>query len=251
MKLQPAHAEARYYLGLVLLAQGRGGSRDREPAARRQGGAEHGGRAPSRWEWRFSTRGRPEAAVASLRRAVAIDPSLEGARNSLGLALLQQGNADEAIATFRALLAARPDDLLARHNLGSALLQTADLDGAMQVYRELSERAPGNAEAFYNLGMALKQKDDFAGAETALRRAMALDPRLPEAPYTLAVVLWQTQRPDGGRSPSCAPRSSCGPTTPTRTSPSAPSCGSRARWTRRWPRSARPSAAGPDWPRPT
>ena len=49
-----------------------------------------------------------EGAVTSLRRAVALDPSVPDALNSLGLALMQSGNGAEAVETFRRMRRIRP-----------------------------------------------------------------------------------------------------------------------------------------------
>ena len=131
-----------------------------------------------------------------VERAVALAPTSLEARNSLGLALTQQGDAERAIATFQAITRDDPSNATARLNLGMAFMQRGDLNEAIAVFRELVRLQPASAEGHYNLGLALKQQDEFAAAEESLKTAAALDTTLPEPPFTLGVVLWQTGRTD-------------------------------------------------------
>src|SRR5690349_7528560 len=62
-----------------------------------------------------------ESAVASYRKALALQPDFVEAYCNLGSALREQGRLDEAVAAFRNALARRPDDVFAHFNLGNAL----------------------------------------------------------------------------------------------------------------------------------
>ena len=48
-------------------------------------------------------------AIAELRQALALNPSLPDAGNSLGLALMQHGESEAAVRTLRAVLQTSPD----------------------------------------------------------------------------------------------------------------------------------------------
>jgi tetratricopeptide (TPR) repeat protein len=82
-------------------------------------------------------------ACDSYQRALALDPTVEGALNNLGMALRELGKLDEAVEAFR----------------------------------RASDAAPQSADAWANYGMALKECGRLDDAETALQRALALDSR--------------------------------------------------------------------------
>ena len=197
VKLQPDHAEARYYLGLTLESQGR-----LEPAIDelRDGGPAESARWPSaqaRLGIALQAFGDLDGAIAHLRPRCASIRRRADAQNSLGLALSQKGRGDEAVAVLRrarrGAAGLRPGAAESRHRADAA---GQPRRRGRPCYRALIALDPGNAEAFYNLGLALKQQDDFAGAEVELRQAVRSIRALPEAPFTLGVVLWQTGRAD-------------------------------------------------------
>ena len=65
--------------------------------------------------------GRPEAAVAHFRAALALHPDLAYAHNNWGIALARQGKWEEAIAQYRAALGLAPDSVETHLNLAVAL----------------------------------------------------------------------------------------------------------------------------------
>lgn len=167
--------------------------------------------------------GRPDEAVAHLRRADAIrrghlgtllalaealarsgdDPGavdlLTGivdahpghveAMAALALARLRLGCSGPALATAERACAADPDSveaLLARGTVLSALRQT---EAAVHVLRRAASLAPGHARIRLNLANALIDQDDEIAAEHHLRRAIASDPELAEAWASLGFLL--------------------------------------------------------------
>jgi serine/threonine-protein kinase len=133
--------------------------------------------------------GRRAEAVGFFRAAVALRPRSPGARNSLGVALLGQGDVDGAVAACRRASELQPDVALAHYNLGVALLEKGDLDGAVAACRRASELQPEDADAHTNLGNALRGKGDLDGAVAAYRRALALQPGHALAHLNLGVAL--------------------------------------------------------------
>ncbi|MBI4625480.1 MAG: tetratricopeptide repeat protein [Verrucomicrobia bacterium] len=63
-----------------------------------------------------------DAAVASYRQAIALQPNHPDALNNLGSVLTTQGKVDDAIASFRQALALRPGSAEVHNNLGNALV---------------------------------------------------------------------------------------------------------------------------------
>jgi Flp pilus assembly protein TadD len=109
----------------------------------------------------------PPAAIASFRRAIALDPGAADPHFNLAKALRGLGQLEPAIAHYRLAIALQPDLAAAHNNLGIALAQSNRLDEAIASYRAALEIAPGLADAHYNLGTALLTKGDFAAGFAA------------------------------------------------------------------------------------
>ena len=196
--LRPGHAESRYYLGLTKRQQGDlAGAIDR-PAPHRGARSAARGRAHAARRRAAGVR-RLDGAVEELERAAALDPSRADAGNSLGLALMQKGDARRAIETLRGSSSVIRSSGSRRLNLGNALLQSGDLEGAIEVYRDLSASRARERRGLLRPRPGAEAEGSVRGGGAALRSAQRLDPSMPEAPYTLGVVLWQTGRERGGR----------------------------------------------------
>jgi Tfp pilus assembly protein PilF len=94
---------------------------------------------------------RPEQAIASFQKVLAIDANDVGANVNLGQIFSQQRKYAEAIAVFRVALAAEPYNSTALYNLGQALVRAGQRDEAqsvMQRFKELRER--GSATSLGN-----------------------------------------------------------------------------------------------------
>ena len=168
-------------------------------------------------------------AIRDAGAALAIDPSLDGARYNLGIAQLKAGDGAAAAATL-ARYAGQPSPAAVQAALGLALaalerhaesasaLQAAietgardpalllaliraleaagDAAGAEQWRDRLLREAPGSAAALLIEGDALDRGSDWAGAESAYRRAVAADPRLPGAHYSVGLMSYKRRRYD-------------------------------------------------------
>ncbi len=138
--------------------------------------------------------GEIDAAVASYRRALALQPDYPETHYNLGVAHARQDRIDEAIASYGRALAVQPDYPEALNNLGNALARAGRPADALARYAEAVRRRPGFAEAHNNLGNALAQLDRAAEAEPHFRRALALRPDYAEAHYN-----WGNALAAGGR----------------------------------------------------
>jgi superkiller protein 3 len=65
--------------------------------------------------------GQVEQAIASYRKAIALDPKLASAHYNLGNALAGKGKVEEAIECYRKAIALDPKNASAHNNLGLAL----------------------------------------------------------------------------------------------------------------------------------
>jgi tetratricopeptide (TPR) repeat protein len=97
-------------------------------------------------------------AISPLEQAVALDPTIAGGQESLGVALLYAG---------------RPDDALPH-----------------------LEAAPKSASVWNNLALAYGRKNDPANAEKAFREAIRLDPGLYDARMNYVALLSASNRND-------------------------------------------------------
>jgi Tfp pilus assembly protein PilF len=76
-----------------------------------------------------------EAAMASARHALSLDPRCAKAHNNLGNCLRQSGQSELAIAHYRDALAIRPNYVEGHKNLGVALADTGQVALAISNYR--------------------------------------------------------------------------------------------------------------------
>ena len=140
--------------------------------------------------------GNNEAAVALMRRALALgddDPALYA---NFGIALKGCGELDAAIAAYRRALALAPGYPEAHNNLAIALFQQGQLDDAIAHYRSALELRPAYAEAHFNLAVALRRQGALEAALAAYQAAIGCRSRYADALHGLAGLQLQLKRPD-------------------------------------------------------
>jgi superkiller protein 3 len=85
-------------------------------------------------------------------------------RNTVGVGLLQQGNANAAIAQFQRAIRLDSKYLPARLNLAYAYERADRIDEAIAAYREVVNFEPGNFFARNNLGVLYDKKGQYDSA---------------------------------------------------------------------------------------
>jgi tetratricopeptide (TPR) repeat protein len=162
--------------------------------------------------------GKPAAAAAEFRRALAIDPGFLDARYGLwsaegggertngtrptdarGLARLCELLAEdrkpaEASEACRAALALNPDLVGTRFTLAEIAAARGDFPTAADIYRRLLDPYPDNVKARIGLARVLSWSQRFADAVAEYDRLVTLDPRDPVARRERARVLGWAQR---------------------------------------------------------
>jgi tetratricopeptide (TPR) repeat protein len=93
-----------------------------------------------------------------------------------GESQLQQNDIDAAIETLRRAVAAHPDSSLARTRLGGAYLLAQDYDGAIGQFQRAIGADPENAAAFIGMGLAYLHSARPGPARAALTEAKRIDP---------------------------------------------------------------------------
>jgi predicted CXXCH cytochrome family protein len=119
---------------------------------------------------------RPDDAIASIRRAIELDPAFPEAHNSLGGLLFEKGDLSAASVAFRESIRHQPDFAEAHSNLGNLLLQSND-PGQAEYHFHLAIRLnPKLVSARYNYGAMLAALGRFGPAEEQMREAVRLSP---------------------------------------------------------------------------
>ena len=166
-------------------APGRGGAPARPGAT----GQPESATAATQLGYVLAKQGKLAEAVASYRRALALDPGSPEAHAYLGSALASQAQWDEAITHFEIALKARPENAELHDWLGMALREKGRHEEALAHFREAVRLGPGLAMAHFNLGRALKQQGKLDEAVPHYRRALAIDPQMAAAHNSLGSAL--------------------------------------------------------------
>jgi tetratricopeptide (TPR) repeat protein len=98
---------------------------------------------------RFLRAERWEEAVEKLEAAAQLCPRFADVQNYLGVALAEQGRFEAALAALRRSVAINPDYLVAWLNLAYTAHATGDCDEASEALATVLEREPDNAPALY------------------------------------------------------------------------------------------------------
>ena len=164
IKLQPGHAEAHNFLGLV------------------------------------HTQANDDAkAIGAFREAIRLRPDYADAHSNLG-AVLTATDAAESVRELERAVALRPGLLKAQYNLaiayGSSPQHGADREIAS--FRKLLAQEPDYPRADFALGKALLRKGAVPGAVTHLERAALREPQFGEAQYQLGLALSRAGRKEEG-----------------------------------------------------
>jgi protein O-GlcNAc transferase len=134
-------------------------------------------------------RGKAEAAVPFLERAIRLKADDAEMHSNLGVALSEAKRFEEAVASYHRALALEPNLAGVHSNLGVALAALKRFDEAIASYRRALELAPENAEALNNLGLALLDIGNAEEAARSFRTALAVRPEWSVALVNLGNAL--------------------------------------------------------------
>ncbi|MCC6717966.1 MAG: tetratricopeptide repeat protein [Acetobacteraceae bacterium] len=123
-----------------------------------------------------------DAAVAALRRSLALQPGQKDAAAELARLLLDEADPAEGVAMLRAALKLAPEDAALHLRLGEALRQVGEPAAAMRSFRTALGLQPDLPGALLGLADALLTQGPDATAIDLVDRALALDPAQPIAP---------------------------------------------------------------------
>jgi protein O-GlcNAc transferase len=132
---------------------------------------------------------RLDEAAASLRHALRLKPDYADAHFSLGNVLADKGEQAEAAACYRRTLQWRPNYVQALNNLGTTQLNEGKPNDAAASYQRALQIKPDYVEALANLGLAWRNLGQMDEATACLRQALRLKPDYAAAHNNLGNVL--------------------------------------------------------------
>ena len=139
---------------------------------------------------------RPDEALASYDKALALKPDYAEALNNRGNALQEQKRPDQALASYDKALALKPDFAVALNNRGNALQELKRPDQALASYDKALALKPDYADALNSRGNALQELKRPDEALASYDKALALKPDYAEALNSRGIALQELKRPD-------------------------------------------------------
>jgi predicted O-linked N-acetylglucosamine transferase (SPINDLY family) len=124
----------------------------------------------------LQAQGRLEEAIVSYGSGLKFSPKNLSALNNLGACLLLKAQPAQAIPYFQAAAAAMPTSPKPPNNIGAALKEVGQIDQAIVQFRRAIEIDPTYADAHCNLGGAYASLADHEAAIAAYRRTLEIDP---------------------------------------------------------------------------
>ncbi|TAM81910.1 MAG: tetratricopeptide repeat protein [Acidobacteria bacterium] len=115
-------------------------------------------------------------ALAHLNAALALDPSLNGARYARAVLVAQQGKYQESIIDLRKILETEPRNTNALYSLGDDLLMVNRPAEAVKVLAQGAELAPQDPKILQRYSRALLRAGNPAEAQAIMQRFQAIRP---------------------------------------------------------------------------
>ena len=132
----------------------------------------------------------PEAAILSIKRAIAINGAHVDARTLLGYVELEvRGDVPAAIKEYRTVIELRPDSADAHSNLAVAQKKQGDLAAAVISLNRALELKPDHVGALTTRGSTLAELGKWSDARRDFEQALKLNPRDDGALYGLSQAL--------------------------------------------------------------
>jgi len=117
-----------------------------------------------------------DAAIASIRTALRLNPIFADAHHRLAMIYLRKGDTDKAIEHFSNELRIRPDRAKVYITVGSLLLQQGKAVKAEEIYRRGLTFRPNNRALRYNLALLLAKQRRFDEAIEDIQTGLKSDP---------------------------------------------------------------------------
>lgn len=129
----------------------------------------------------YQTLGNTAQAIESYKKALQMNREIPEAYNNLGNSLVAADRFEEAIRCYEKAVLLRPTYVGALINLGQSQLKKGLANKASVLFERAIKYDPRSAIAYCSLGNALKVADKTAAARKSYLEALQLEPRYPEA----------------------------------------------------------------------
>ena len=193
LALWPGQSDALHLLGLMAHAYG-----NLDLAIRHLREACKAPRSPAVYSSNLAEMCRQKGllveAEAAARRAVAMDATLPGAWNNLGIVLQEAGKFDESRHCLEHVLTLQPHNGEAYNNLGNTCKRLGRLAEAERHWLRALELKLNYAEPHSNLANLLSEQMEYERAAEHARRAIELNPQLADAYINISGVEFARQR---------------------------------------------------------
>lgn len=140
--------------------------------------------------------GRLDAAMASVRTVLRLQPGNSDALQLLGLFLTQSGQQEQAVVQLERAVAIAPRVAGYRNNLGNALVGAGRHRDAVDQYRAAIEIDPSYVRAYLGLALALVSLRESDAAVEACHAGLRLRPDWPEMAMCAAAAYEAGDRMD-------------------------------------------------------
>lgn len=136
-----------------------------------------------------SRSGDRDGAIAYLKRAIEVDPTLDQAYTAMGQVYLVKKSYKEAAEAVEPLLARSPNNLEALTIRFEALKAAGDKAGAAAAQQAMkAAQASMNPEDLFKQGVALYNANNMADAVAAFQMALTADPKHAKSHYMLGLA---------------------------------------------------------------
>ncbi|HMJ08470.1 MAG TPA: tetratricopeptide repeat protein [Pyrinomonadaceae bacterium] len=146
-----------------------------------------------------------DEAAAQCSAAIADDPNLPDAYNTLGSVRLKQNKTDEAKTNFEKAVAIFPEYTLALTNLASIASNQGDIDAAVDYLDRAMESDAGGffdpsrkRDAYFSIGAAAMKQKRYDRSAELFRKALEVSPGNMDATRNLALSLHMLGRSEDG-----------------------------------------------------
>jgi tetratricopeptide (TPR) repeat protein len=170
LKAEPRHAQALYVVGCALLMQGR--AEDAITPLENAARGRHDPAIDTQLAIALRQAGRPDDALARLKRATKRQPPYAAAYHELGRLLVAMGRYDEAIEALRRGLEVAPMMPQLSIQLGYALLSRRKCNEAKAAFGRALEISPGSTDALFGIAKAHRELGENEAAAEYFRRSL-------------------------------------------------------------------------------
>jgi Tfp pilus assembly protein PilF len=145
--------------------------------------------------------GKTQEAIASIRKALKLDPDNAEAHNYLGLIFLQQSDLKTARKEFKKAVQINPYYSDAHNNLGVAFKESKKYDAALKEFQAaLNDRTYKTPEKVHlNMGHVFLAQGKYPEAIKAFELALAADPKYLRGMVGLGMALQRSGKDDRAR----------------------------------------------------